>query len=353
MSVHPTPPPTIVRPIAVRHRVSVNALLAAVPLLLMGLLVWPGRGYALDLFSHFVPQFAGVAGVIGAVLMLRAWFRPAGVSWLAAGVAMFAWHAWWTTPPASGDGGRSLRVIQYNAHAEWSAQDDGLKALLRSENADLVCLIETPWGYAASNPWLREMYPYRVEPDIGLEWPNLLLSRYPLELTPIEGDDPANMFSFVARRSVTVTLDDGIRFLWTAMHPPSPRTASSWRRALHESERDAALLNRYLQRGGLPVLVTGDFNSAPTGRLHQRFAAVSGLTGWTPVLGAGTWPAAIPRWFSAPIDRLWTSPPLRITRLDVGPRLASDHRPVLATLVIPSPAAVSGTTTEMPNTPTR
>ncbi len=328
---------------------------------LVGLLVWPGRPWRVDLLSHFVPHFGLAMVVLGVLLALA---RRSKAAWTLgllvglAGCALIGWHVGACEPPRGGGqggaGGRTLKVIQYNAHSERSANDAVFHAWLKEQDADLVCLIETPWSFARVHPWVREMYPYRVEPNLGLEWPNLLLSKYPLELLEMEADNPEHTFSFVARRSVTVILPgaEGLgeeRFAWAAMHPVSPRRESSWRKSLREAERDAGILRRFMDANpGVAVLVTGDFNSAPTGRLHRMFRSISGLTGWSPVVGGGTWPSNLPPWVSVPIDRVWTSGMLRVSGMEIGPRLASDHRPLVAWVEVPGRVFAAGTGVGVP-----
>lgn len=329
---------------------------------MVGLLVWPDRPWRIDLLSHFVPHFGLAMLVLGVLLGIARRSKAAWTLGLLVGLAgcgLLGWHVGACQPPVGAGGGgpgtRVLKVIQFNAHSEKSADDKAFHAWLKAQDADLVCLIETPWSFARVQPWVREMYPYRVEPSLGLEWPNLLLSKYPLELLEMEADNPEHMFSFVARRSVTVTLpasdgSAGARIAWTAMHPVSPRRDSSWRKSLRETERDAGILRRFMDGNpDTPVLVTGDFNSAPTGRLHQMFRAITGLTGWSPVMSAGTWPSNLPPLLSAPIDRVWTSGQVRVTKLEVGPRLASDHRPVVAWVEVPVAVIAQGATREKPD----
>lgn len=310
---------------------------------LVAMLVWPERAYRLDLLSHFVPQFGAALLLLGVLLGVPRWGRSCALWVGLAGCALIGWHVGACSPPAGATGRRTMKVVQFNAHAEQSANDAAFHAWLKAQDADLVCLIETPWSFASANPWVRERYPYRVEPSLGLAWPNLLLSKFPLELTEMEADKPEHMFSFVARRSVTVTLppepgDHGpaVRFVWTAMHPVSPRRESSWQKSLDETVRDAGILRRFVDArrasgGPADVLVTGDFNAAPTGRLHQTFGRITGFTGWCPRFGVGTWPAQLPGWLSVPIDRVWTTPGpgLTVVSVEAGPRLASDHRPIV------------------------
>ncbi len=319
------------------RRVWARAGVALAPWLLVLGLVAPGRPYYLDLLSNFPVHLAVLALLAAGLLAIARRWRAVAGAWALASCAMLTWHLQWVHAPAAPrPGAATIKVIQFNAHSEASANDETLKQFLRDQDADLVCIVETPWSYPATNPWLREKYPYRVEPDVGLEWPNLLLSKHPLKLTPIEAEVKGHMFSFVARRSVTVELPGGQRVLWSAMHPPSPRRASTWRSSINEAERDAGILRRFALKSQTPILVTGDFNSAPTGTLHQGFAHESGLTGWSLRFGGGTWPAKLSPWFSVPIDRVWTSGALRVTRLEIGPRMSSDHRPLVATIELPA-----------------
>ncbi|MFM9958829.1 MAG: endonuclease/exonuclease/phosphatase family protein [Phycisphaerales bacterium] len=310
----------------------------------VALLMWPGRPWRIDLLSHFVPHFAAAFVVLGGAMTLSKRTRTGAPAVWMAGLVLTGWHVAACAPPTGPvqqmSGGITIKVIQFNAHSQSSASDGAFVAWLQEQDADLVCLIETPWSFAATHPWVRERYPYRVEPNVQLAWPNLLLSKHPLGLHELEAENPEHMFSFVARRSVTVALPNGAKVLWTAMHPVSPRTRSSWSKSVRELERDAGILARYLAKrevgaAPLPVLITGDFNSAPTGRLHQMFARETGLIGWSPVLGAGTWPSKAGRWLGVPIDRVWTSRTLMVARMEIGPRFASDHLPVVAWLTEP------------------
>ena len=85
---------------------------------------------------------------------------------------------------------------------------------------------------------------------------------------------------------------------------------------------------------GLPVIVAGDFNSAPTGSAHRVFGRSSGLGTWRTLLGRGTWPAWAPPALGLPIDRVWASGEVRLRAARVGPRFRSDHRPIVVDLLI-------------------
>lgn len=351
-----TPPHTPTLPRSRARRTLIIAC-AALPFWAFALLLaWPDRPYRIDLLANFVPHFALAIGLLAVLLTIPRRTRITAPGIASAAVALALWHLAHCSPPAPATPtDRTIRVVHFNAHSERSANDTAFLAWLRDQDTDLVCLVETPWSFAAMHPWVRERYPYRVEPSMGLQWPNLLLSKHPLALKEMEADDPDHLFSFVARRSVTVSVPGAAPFIWTALHPPSPRRESSWRRALDEATRDAAILARHRALDPTPILVTADFNAAPTARLLQHFTRVSELTAWTPRLAAGTWPSNLSPWLAVPIDRPATTPELRVTSLTVGPRFRSDHRPIAFTLALtPAPETRPNPgISEPPTTPAR
>ena len=223
-------------------------------------------------------------------------------------------------------------MVMYNAEKDRSPADTRFASLLAATKADLVCIVDPPTGFLDREPTIRADYPYRVEPMPGLNWPIVLLSRHPFKDFGLEPYAESVKFSFPARRSVLVTLPGGAEVVFSAMYPRSPRKVAFWRQALESVETDAGVIGRWVRgrvSGDPALVVAGDFNSTPTGRVHRLMAKLSGLRAWSPLLGAGTWPAILPRTLSAPIDRVWVSEGARVVAGRAGPRLGSDHRPVV------------------------
>lgn len=309
----------------------------ATPWSLPVLLCWSDRPYWLDLASHFLLHAAAVCAVIGAVLTAFRW-RWFGLNLLAVGAAVaIGWRLSVTAPVArvAMPGERVVRLLEYNAQQEHSRHDNEAMSWIRDQNADLIVLIEPPWGLLNDYPFLRKEYPYSVAPEAGLMWEVIVLSRHPAEIQPIAEYSERNKFSFAARRSLVVRLPGCKPFLLSAMHPPSPRTPETWRRGLETTVLNGRIIAEWRRTNGMEAVIAGDFNSSPIGRLHRHFARSSGLIGWSHMFGAGTWPASLPTWFSVPIDRVWTSPGIRVKTITIGPRFRSDHRAVVAELIVP------------------
>lgn len=318
----------------------------------LGLCAWapalnawlPDRPYALDLLSHFTAHFAAITALLALIPLARRRFASAANA-LAAAAAAFALFAWAAPtprqPPAPASARHHLRVALYNCKGEISPTPDGdpFSAWLLDQDADLVAVIEGPLHFPLSQPAITARYPYRVTPESGLMWPIVLLSRWPIEITPFKPRTPEWVESFLAHRSaiVTVPAREGApetRILFAATHPPSPRKISTWRASLKRTRMEGDILAAVRRERGIPIIIAGDFNSTPVGMPHRGFAERSGLTGWWRGPFSGTWHAALPTSLSIPIDRVWTSPDITVTRLRTGPDLGSDHRPVIADLVI-------------------
>lgn len=307
------------------------------PWSLVGILVWSERPYPLDLASHFLLHAAAVIVLLGAILLLFR-RRIAGLNLLLVAVAItIGWRLSMSVPAGGvGDDPSIIRLVLFNAQEESSRHDNAAFGWIRDQRPDVIVLIEPPWGLLNDYPDLRRDYPYVVEPRAGLMWSVILLSRFPATVEPLVPYSEEIKFSFVARRSLLVRPPAAAPFLLTAMHPPSPRTRETWRLSLEGTELNARLLGDWGKASPYPIIVAGDFNSTPVGRVHRLFERLSGLTGWTPMVNAGTWPASMPRWLSIPIDRVWTGGGAIVRSVRIGPGFRSDHRPVAAEIVLPA-----------------
>jgi endonuclease/exonuclease/phosphatase family metal-dependent hydrolase len=102
-------------------------------------------------------------------------------------------------------------------------------------------------------------------------------------------------------------------------------------------EINALLLS--LKSEKVPYIVAGDFNTSDQGATYGILAsqiadtfreAGSGLGGTWPAAGEAGWPRFVPALIR--IDYIWRSPAFRAVEAHQGPKLGSDHLPLLATL---------------------
>lgn len=296
------------------------------------------RPYRPDLLSHFVPHaLVPLACLTAAALALRArMLAAAGASALALAllVIVVAYRPFDSGRAAPTD--QRVRVVHFNALNVASSWDEAFLRWLLEQDADLVALVDAPPGLLERNGALQERYPHRITPKRGWEWPIVLLSKHPFRQVSLGPTTKETRTSFVARRSVVVTLPNRAEVLFTAMHPYSPRSERSWARALEIVARDAPLLRDAHERSNTPVIVAGDFNSTPTGRVFRAFSRRSSLRA-SPTLPVGTWPASRHRLLGVAIDHVFTSPDIAHLARRVGPSFRSDHRPIVVDLAVPAP----------------
>lgn len=79
-----------------------------------------------------------------------------------------------------------------------------------------------------------------------------------------------------------------------------------------------------------PLIVVGDYNATPWSPALRRFAEELGLHGFNV---AATWPV----WFGfagIPIDHALVSNELLFGRIEVGPNIGSDHRPIVVDVLL-------------------
>ncbi len=298
--------------------------------------------YLMDLACQFGVHGSVALTFIGIVFVaLQRWW--AGAHAMSSAIVTFT--LWWAAcappigPGATPEGFERIRIVHYNAFGPATRTDADFARWLREIDPEIVVLVDAPWAYSTAQTWIPDRFPHRIEPEPGRAWPYVILSRFPLEDAGVAPFSEATQFSFVARRSVVARLPGGGRVMITAMNPASPRSPSDWRLALSVVRRDGPLIRAWRERTNLPVIVAGDFNSAPTGRVHRTFARESGLIGWSPAVGAGTWPSWLSPWLSVPIDRFWSSPDVRLRTLRIAPRFRSDHRAIVGEFDVPVAAA--------------
>lgn len=318
-------------------------LIASASWLPLVAVAWPHRPYLIDLAAQLAMQL-GLAGmVVGLVLLMIRERKWGGITALAGCVTMLAAFGSamrGSLPTADHSEGGSnvvrVRVVTFNAHSNTSQGDTAFEYWLLRQDADLVCIVDPPTNYPETSPLVKEAFPFAAAPQYGMDWPILWLSRTPMESIQLVPYAEETKFSVPARRTLRITVDAGAEVLFTGMYPRSPRFYSYWKQSVQSVGVDAQVIRRWLAErpnDSPPLIIAGDFNSTPTGRTHS-IMRTSGLKAFSPAVGAGTFPALLPRWLSLPLDRIWATQDVAIRRWVVGPRFKSDHRPVVIDLQV-------------------
>lgn len=215
-----------------------------------------------------------------------------------------------------------VRLLQLNVKTESRAYA-GVAALLQRAEVDVVAFEEVDAAWLQALAPQRAGFPFRVEQPRDDNFGIALWSKLPLHR--------AQVVEVGARGYATIDAEievGGGRLRVLVAHPPPPIGATAAR------ERDGQLLGiAALVRGGhRPAVVVGDLNATPWCPVFPAMVTLGRLQDvpaqrWP----LGTWPAALP-FGKIWIDHVLPTEGVVIERLEVGPDVGSDHRPVLATL---------------------
>jgi len=202
----------------------------------------------------------------------------------------------------------------------------GLRKILRSNDADLICLVETDdW-------WLEQIrdefkaHPYQVLHPLENTYGMVLFSRLELIDPKIEYLVEEGVPSIRAR----ALLRSGRVIEIRCLHPPPPIPYL----AKTSEPRDAELIvvGKENRDNDLPFVVFGDLNDVAWSRNNYLFQNISGLL--DPRIGRGfyhTFHAGIP-FLRFPLDHLFHSNHFRLVEFRRLGYFGSDHFPVFVKL---------------------
>jgi endonuclease/exonuclease/phosphatase (EEP) superfamily protein YafD len=281
-----------------------------------------------DLIAHF-REPALVVSLLAAMLMNRI-HRPIAIG-LGALVAWQAWGlslCWWPNPvPPDPKSSARLRALVANVFVD-NEDSDALIRLIRREQPDVVGLIEV------SNRWITSLEPVRAEFAYRYEYPfdddgrglALWLRRAPISVEFVPSLTPGGIPAVHA----VIDFAGKPRDLWL-IHFLSPLE----RPAEVPLGSEFAALARRVERDGGSTIVVGDFNSTDGSPHFGRFLEVSKLRDSR--LGFGrlaSWPTWSP--YRIGIDHGFLSADLAVKSRRLGPRIGSDHFPMLLELATAS-----------------
>lgn len=284
----------------------------------------------LDLLTHLAPLYlaAALAAALLATLgfgAIRKWgLVIAAIGASAAAGLMAPEFLRSAGPTARADAPNQIKVIEINA---WRRNPnlDSLVAWLKAEDPDVVVIPE-------SNVVLREMIVKRMGRGVAGDMGTLMIfarKRY------LQMDRPtiprATHLTFV-----NATYDSASGpFEVVATHSEWP--TNPWQGA--QSTGLAALTARLPRER---MILAGDFNSTPWSFRRQRDDTALGLirrdralATW-PTGHSGPWPWAAPFPFM-PLDHVYAGPGWATVSVTRGPRLGSDHYPIVITLAPVAP----------------
>ena len=275
--------------------------------------------WVFELFSHFRVQYCLAMFVLGLVFLLSGEPIPGGVAMAFAllNMALIApLYARVNTQMASGERYRLLHVNLNTANPHHAK----VRRFTQEVSPDLVVLIEVDQG------WLDDLgldevgYPHRVAEPREDNYGIALYSRFPFISSEVVRFGPLGMPSVFARLPVGGSVLNVI-----GSHPPPPKSGQL---ARYRDQQIAEIMEhaRSLEGG---VIFCGDLNMTSWSPAFKGFLAQGDLLDTRQGFGVQpTWPTWMPL-LLVPLDHIWVSRNVRIHSRRVGPRVGSDHRPVI------------------------
>ena len=287
----------------------------------------------LDTLTHFAPLYL-VGGLIAIALQLIRGRRRgqwsvtlgAGAVLISAGLMapdVFARLTAETAPP----GRQTLKIIQLNI---WSKNVDprATAAWITRQNADVVVLEEVAGPAEAVPVLLRHDYPYQTPQPTSFDIMTSILSK----VAPRDDGAWPSPDTFGRHSGAWASFGDpatgytivGAHALW-----PAP--------AGRQQTQTALLASRLQAFNRDNLILAGDFNSTPWSFSLRRQDALFGLTRRTHALFSwSVRPYSRYKFWTPvpllPIDHVYAGAAWKTVSVATGPKLGSDHLPIIAVL---------------------
>jgi endonuclease/exonuclease/phosphatase (EEP) superfamily protein YafD len=287
----------------------------------------------LDVLTHFSPIWLGMA-VAGLCLWVlaggRHWLRitpvAAFVGLLAAG-GLMAPELTRSRGPAPPKSGETLKLIQFNLWGR-AGNADGMVDWIRDQDADILVFEEAFARTGGVARALKSSYPYQISCADPAPCSTMILSRIkPVSHRGLGAVDNPDWLSGAVARFRTPGGEFsvvGVHYTWPLPSGPQQQQTRRLTRVLDTLPRDSAI-------------VAGDFNSTPWSFSLRRQDQMFGLDRRTHALAS--WPAApvsrhhINLPFPVlPIDQVYAGEDWKTVSVERGPKLGSDHYPVVVVL---------------------
>ena len=279
--------------------------------------------HALQLFSHFRLQYLVVSILLTVLFVVLRDRRYAVLLFATAFINGAHVLPWYFDEPYD-TGGRELKLLTANVLSS-SSEYDKLFALIDRERPDIIVLQEISFAWAQELGRLTGQYPHSIVEARDGSFGIALFSKFPLASAATVDSDPLGFPTIVA------TIDIGGRTLQlVATHPMIPLG----RRNFDDRNQQLVSVANLVRRTTGPRVLIGDLNTSLWDINYKYLEARTGLRNARRGFGVlPTWPTFFPP-AMIPIDHILVSDQVGITDARTGPRIGSDHLPLIATLTL-------------------
>ena len=275
--------------------------------------------WVFELFSHFRVQYAALAVICAAALLLTG--QPLGF-WLCLGIYLLnlvLLLPLYLRTSRTAQPGANYRILTANILGH-NGLYGPITLMLQGADADLALLVEYRHHHHQALHAIRQTYPEGHFLPRSDNYGLALLSRLPFlsaEITCLNEDQVPVL---VARLEL-----EGRPLTIIGSHPPPPKSQAM----TDMRDRHILALARFAAEQPGEAILLGDFNTTPWSYAFSDLRRESKLRHSQSGFGLQTtWPDHLPP-LRIPIDHILHSPGLRVTRHRTGPFSGSDHRPVI------------------------
>ena len=215
----------------------------------------------------------------------------------------------------------TANVLQKNEN------NDKLVALVKNMDADIMVFTEADslWQKAI-NEGLEKKYKYRVELPLSNTYGILLYSKFEL----VEPEIKFMVTDTIPSIHTKFKMSNGELIQLYAIHPTPPMPQEN----PLSTDRDAELMltAKLVRDSKIPVIVLGDLNDIPWSATTQLFKNAAELLDIRVGRGFYCTFNAEKTLFRWPLDHIFVSSEFRVSEIEVGENVDSDHFPYYASL---------------------
>ena len=304
-------------------RVTLTGLLQAAAVITVAFSVGtllPIDHFAIQLFTHFRLQYVVVS--LSLLLLFKYLRSPWLIGALAASLVLNASLVLpWYVGEDETSGGVELKLLHANVLSS-NTEYDRLIILLDTEAPDLVMLQEVSPDWLVALDELRADYPYSYaearEGNFGIA----LFSRVPLKSVSHFDSPPLGYPTIVASLDI-----DGQVLHFIGTHPMIPVSGDFYDARNEQLAGVARLLGKQAE----PKILVGDLNLSQWDVNYIHLEQQGGVRNARKGFGIlPTWPVFMP-FAMIPIDHVLVSETISVTGFYSGPRIGSDHLPLIVT----------------------
>jgi endonuclease/exonuclease/phosphatase (EEP) superfamily protein YafD len=304
-------------------RVTLTGLLQAAAVVTVAFSVGtllPIDHFAIQLFTHFRLQYVVVS--LSLLLLFKYLRSPWLIGALAASLVLNASLVLpWYVGEDETSGGVELKLLHANVLSS-NTEYDRLISLLDTEAPDLVMLQEVSPDWLVALDELRADYPYSYaearEGNFGIA----LFSRVPLKSVSHFDSPPLGYPTIVASLDI-----DGQVLHFIGTHPMIPVSGDFYDARNEQLAGVARLLGKQAE----PKILVGDLNLSQWDVNYIHLEQQGGVRNARKGFGIlPTWPVFMP-FAMIPIDHVLVSETISVTGFYSGPRIGSDHLPLIVT----------------------